>query len=365
MSGTGGKRMLTMIEHPLKVCHRSLGRRYVTDVSLPGWQWLVSDSSANILSNGLAIFLTLSAKGFFAFAKRCVLIIDKKYPNRIATEVSDAVRESHSPEGLFWRLCKLLFDGVATGLNKLPTTGLAPRKCSFRVPSRESLCDTWASFKARLGDLPWGLLLAFSMATLYVGAILVGIFSALVASNSTAVSNHPGCGLVLSNDSTLPNPYWSLWQGYYYALESESGEYARRCYNGMDNADDCNYFYEPSIEFAVTDNDTCPFKSEFGPLCSGGPSGAFTLRTGYVRPESVGINTKLKYTFIRQASCSPLIMDDRFVRVFVADKKEVHFRYFYGNSTGESACSGGFSNCTCELAMGSISAGIYPSYSVL
>jgi hypothetical protein len=361
----GGKHMLTMIDQPLQVCYQFLGRSQLTDLKLIGWQWLVSNNTADILSNALAVFITLAAKGSFTMARRCVLFIDEKCPNKIATEVLDAVKESHSPEGLFWALCKLLFGGIATGLIQLSATGLGPRHCSFRVPSIQTIRDTWDNFKKRLQEQPWALLLAFSMASLYVGVIIISIFSALVASNTIALSNHhPECGLFHSNDTgPLPPPYWSEWQKYFHGLETESGEYAKRCYNGTDLTDGCNSFHEPSIQFTAKDNDTCPFKSEFGPLCIGGPSGAFTLSTGYVGPGTIGINTKLKYTFVREATCSPLIMDARFIKPVLINQ-ELKFRYFYGNSTGVSACSGGFSNCTCELFAG-LHLDTSPSYSVL
>jgi hypothetical protein len=205
------------------------------------------------------------------------------------------------------------------------------------------------------------------MATLYVGMILISIFSALVVDNSVAVSNHPGCGIFttanLTNNSRelLPAPSYSMWQQYYRGIESESGEYAKRCYpeTTSTSADECNYFYQPSIPYVVRHNDSCPFNSEFGPLCIGGTSGAFTLSTGYVRPEVIGINTKLKYTFVRQATCSPLITDDRFIRPFRGDDQQRYVQYMYGNTSGKP-CSGGFSNCTFEVLLGSS-----PSYSVL
>jgi hypothetical protein len=152
----------------------------------------------------------------------------------------------------------------------------------------QAIRDTWDNFKNRLQEQPWALFLAFSMASLYVGAIIIGIFSAFLASNAIALSDHhPGCGIFYPNDTGLIyTPYGSTWLKYFHGLESESGEYARRCYNGTGLADDCNSFYEPSIQFSVKHNDTCPFKSEFGPLCFGGPSSAFTLSTGYLGPET-------------------------------------------------------------------------------
>jgi hypothetical protein len=361
-----GERILTMIDHQLQVCYYFPGRIQLTNHSLPGLQWLIFDKTADLLSNALAVFLTVAAKSSFTIAKRCILIIDKKNPDKIAPEVLVVVRESNSPEGLFWRLCKLLFGGVVAGLIELPATGLVPHNCRFRVPSREPFRHTWDNFTDRLKGLPWALFLAFVTVTLYIGIILISIFSVLVVDNSVAISNHPGCGIFTSNDSTglLPNPYFSMWQKYYYDHESESGEYARGCYAGTSLADGCNYFYRPSIPFTVRDNDTCPFKDEFGPLCIGGTSGAFTLKTGHVRPEAIGINTKLKYTFMRQATCSPLITDKRFVRPYLVENQGVYFRYFYGNTTGTSACSGGFSNCTFEI-FGGFYLGVSPSYSVL
>jgi hypothetical protein len=323
-------------------------------------QWLVSDKAADILSNALAVFLAVAAKATFTIAKRFILFVDKKTPDTIAPEVLGAVRESHSPEGLFWRLCKLLFGGVVAGLIELPVAGFIPQNRGFGFPSRESLGHTWDNFIDRLKGLPWALFIAFSMATLYIGLILGSIFSVLVVDNSVAVSNHPGCGMLMYNHST--DPYVTMRQKYFYDIESESGEYARRCYNGTNLADGCNYFYQPSIPFTVRHNDTCPFKSEFGPLCIGGTSGALTITTGRVRPEVIGINTKLKYTFIRQATCSPLITDDRFVRPFLMDNQNLYYRYFYGN-TIPSACSGGFSNCTFEIRAG-VDSGFSASYSV-
>jgi hypothetical protein len=329
-------------------------------------QWLVTNKTADILSNALAVFLTIAAKSSFAIVKRCILVIDEKNPDKIAPEVLDVVRESHSAEGLFWRLCKLLFSGVAAGLIELPTSGLLPHNSRFRVPSRESLAHTWENLMDRLKGLPWALFLAFVMVTLYIGLMLVSIFSVLVVNNSVAMSDHPGCGLFTPNSSegVLPNPYFSMWKRYYHNVESESGDYAKRCYNGASPAGSCDDFYQPSIPFTVTDNDTCPFKDDSGSLCVGGSSGALTLTTGQIRPEAIGINTKFKYTFVRQTTCSPLITDDRYVKPYVSDGQPLKFRYFYGNRTGESACSGGFSNCTFELSNG-LHIDIDPFYSVL
>jgi hypothetical protein len=80
-------------------------------------------------------------------------------------------------------------------------------------------------------------------------------------------------------------------------------------------------------------------------------------------PETIGINTPLKYTFQRDTTCSPLLMDDRFIKRLPLGNetyKIVHFRYFYGNSTGRLLCTSNFVNCTFELPI----SGVDPQYSV-
>jgi hypothetical protein len=49
---------------------------------LPGYQWLVSAKTADFLTNALAVFLAVAAKGSFTIAKRGILIIDKKNPEK-------------------------------------------------------------------------------------------------------------------------------------------------------------------------------------------------------------------------------------------------------------------------------------------
>lgn len=199
--------------------------------------------------------------------------------------------------------------------------------------------------------LPGAALIASGMATLYIGVILVSIFSALVVTDSIAISTHPGCALISYNASfgNIPVPYVTKGMKYYHDIETDSGDYARKCYNRTDGADGCNYFYEQSIQFSIKQNDTCPFKTESGDLCFDGPSSAFTLSTSRIRPETIGINTPLKYTFQRQATCSPLRMDDDYIKPFRNEENTLMFRYFYGHRTGQGQCSSGFSNCTFEL----------------
>jgi hypothetical protein len=198
------------------------------------------------------------------------------------------------------------------------------------------------------------------MAILFLGSILLSVFSAWVVSNTVAISTHPGCGIFTVNGSNDSQSF-SRSQKYYHSIEEESAEYARQCYNTSGSSDSCTFFYKQSIPVFTTHNTTCPFQSKVGDLCFDGSSSAFTLSTGRVNPEIIGINTPLKYTFQRDTTCSPLRMDENFIRPFIKNKT-LYYRYFYGSRKGDWDWSPEFTNCTFEV--GSVLNVFSPSYMV-
>lgn len=278
------------------------------------------------------------------------------------SEVRKVAEQSHSAEGMSLRSFLSLCAGVVPGFYNV---GKQIHTSRFRFLKPKFWLEVLANFREsskESAELPWTITLAIGMAVLFIGTVLISVFSAMVVSNSVAISTHPGCGIFQSNGS-IDNPYYARMHKYYRDIEEESGYYSRRCYNLSENADGCSFFYEQSILYDTSFNTTCPFTNELGPLCYDGPSSAVTFKTGMVKPKTIGINTPLQYTFERETTCSPLRMDDTFIRPFVDEKNALWFRYFYGNRTGDSACSQGFSNCTYELQEEFPLT--YPSYSVL
>lgn len=187
------------------------------------------------------------------------------------------------------------------------------------------------------------------------------MFSSKVVSDSVAISTHPGCGIFANLTSGNYGQAQNTLEEKY-ELELESAEYAKRCYNAEDRADGCNFFYKQSIPVFTVDNDTYPFRSDFGDLCLQGPSSGFTLSTGNVSPENIGVNTPYKFTFQRNITCSPLRVDG-FTQVFRNEKDEPYIRYFYGHRNGSISCSPGTKNCTFEVHLEYDE--VTPSYRVL
>jgi hypothetical protein len=321
--------------------------------------------NATILSNCLAVFLSIAIqRGIFRITKRIILatcpiftdvsanpgVAEESRPTKSAS-LRDLTEESHSPEGLCLRSFASFFGRVVPGLIQV---GANTRRSTWsRVFGRQFWFQLWDNFKdvsAESTDLLLTLLVAFIMGFIYFGSILVGVYSALVSTTTVAVSAHPGCN-IYGAASNWDNPSFSNVQKYYHQIEAESGEYARRCYNATGGSDGCNYFYTKSIPFSATENATCPFGRESGDLCFNGPSSALTLTTGKVRPEAIGINTPLKYTFERETTCSPLRTDGGLIQRVIDDNK-ISYRYFYGTRVANQfGCPSNLINCTYELPL--------------
>jgi hypothetical protein len=223
-----------------------------------------------------------------------------------------------------------------------------------KFPFRVFTIHFWVASMNLIGenatDLTWTVFMVFLSTMFYIGSLLVGIMCTYpVISDSVALSRSPHCGIILSPEpEDVDASGFAIWQKYYHDIALESQQYARTCYDAGDDADGCSFFYEQSIRYVAEDNDVCPFKDHSTALCFNMSTSAYTLNTGLVDAKVIGINSPLRYTFQRSLTCSPLRMDDHYIRTFVKDD-ELKFRYFYGGRSGDSNCSSNLPNCTFEL----------------
>jgi hypothetical protein len=214
------------------------------------------------------------------------------------------------------------------------------------------------------GDLLWHFIVGLGALILYFGALLLGIMSAYpVVGDSVAVSDHPQCGLVLPPTANQGDAvHFALGKKYYNDISRESRQYAKSCYGHGSTAeahfspDSCSFFYKPTIDYAVMDDDLCPFRHGEGPpLCLDGENTAYTVTTGtpedvLVDVSTIGINSPLRYKFHRSITCSPLIMDG-LVHPFIDANGTLGNHYLYGNRTGDWSCTSDLPYCTFELMM--------------
>jgi hypothetical protein len=184
----------------------------------------------------------------------------------------------------------------------------------FKSGPETSLIDhlklrvTWRRIFIRfcLSVIFFAVFVCFTIATIYI---------AQLASDGISLSASPNCGK-WELDSSI-----DILSPFSYMQEMESGDYARRCYNASSGADGCNFFFTQNIEYHEK-NDTCPFASGF---CLEGNLPAYTLSTGLVKSQDLGINVPVGYTFNRTSTCAPIQRDD-----YYGVTDDGFIEYYYG-----------------------------------
>jgi len=162
----------------------------------------------------------------------------------------------------------------------------------------------------------------------YVGFVILSILTARLATDTTALSASPDCGVYLpsANLSTIFN----ISRPYEFDTQLESATWAERCYHAEDGADGCNLLLQQSINYTIEDNSNCLFLDD---MCYGGASSAISFSTDAINARALGINTPGTFEFQRNTTCSPLNMNHTFIKLH-QNRSEYTFSYHYGPATG-------------------------------
>jgi hypothetical protein len=271
----------------------------------------------------------------------------------------EIIDKSHDTETMMIKAFRRIFSEVRS---LVPIRSLDDTTPTYRrILTIQFWYDMFRLAHEGSGDFLWHLFIGIGSLFLYFGALLLGIMSTYpVLGDSIAVSRHPQCGIAVSNGSQMGDaPNFALGKKYYNDIARESQQYAKSCYDLGRSATDtrrpdtCSFFFERNIKYSIIDNDTCPFRIGAGHMCLDGESSAYTLTTGsptdlLADASAIGINSPLRYKFHRSITCSPLRMDG-LIHPFVSENKTLGFRYFYGNRTGDWACTSDLPYCTFEL----------------
>lgn len=277
-----------------------------------GRQFLVSQRTASILSNLVAMALTLVGprlwlllKAFFfwalAYYNRRSLhraIHDRAQPNLLPvshmvvipdeaqhnpnhsismTDTLETIENSHSELGAALQLINRFWKLLKAGRIELSTPGsLSRRYCQL-------FARPWNNFIGQPVDVLVPFILSAAFIGLFVAQSSSSVLSAGIVSDSTALSTSPRC--------SIERPI-----GFDRALA-----YTKLCYHAEEGADGCNIFDNQTIKYTEKANETCPF---IGKAC-------VTFDTGLIDAKFLGINAAKRYQFRRRMSCAPLIPDDR------------------------------------------------------
>jgi hypothetical protein len=198
-------------------------------------------------------------------------------PSRITSGLWDTLKDATSFE-----------DGGARLFRRHLTQSL-PQIGEISGGFRKNLITIFKNFT----EDKWGFALIsaimLALFAVFIGEQAVAITAAGIVSGSTALSASPDCGVWLPDTSNV-----SSLEGDYRLTNWVSGPafraatYAETCYGENSTIDACNTFYRMNIKFQEHHNSSCPFNGNS--VCLLGESSAYTLDTGYLDSNVLGIN---------------------------------------------------------------------------
>ncbi|KAL8823585.1 MAG: hypothetical protein Q9191_005724, partial [Dirinaria sp. TL-2023a] len=329
-------------------------------------QVLVSDERSQVLTNSLAIFLTLVGsagaliwaleflKGlkwlFITLARLFRRLVRNRHQSQgpiqlqtlrhrgwISEGVGNTVREQGGGLGVIQAAFSHLVREdpsqpstsgagqasiIGPGGSSISTAPTPPRgSAAVRFNARQAQ----RNFAAEPVDFLLVSLALFAVILWLVGVNAAAAFAARVSTGSTAVSSSPHCGIWQASQKADVVTIGRDWE---YDAESRAGTYARQCYDAEAGADGCHLYENQSIDFFEVSDVQCPFA---GQTCRPGPSSAYKLDTGWLDSKVLGINSKRRHLFRRSTTCSPVSTNETYVRYETDSVGERTARYYYGN----------------------------------
>lgn len=174
--------------------------------------------------------------------------------------------------------------------------------------------------------------LTLALFGIFIGEQVLAIATARIVNGSTSLSASPDCGLWMIDMSRMSDFEKAFYQlNWFSDSESRAVTYGERCYQDNSTIDACNTYYERRIAYKDENNSPCPF---YGDVCLYGDNSAYTLDTGYLDSRILGINGAAQYQFRRRTVCAPLVVNASYIQFGADDPSQVD--YLYGNSATDS-----------------------------
>ena len=283
-------------------------------------QFLVTDYQASIMSNLVGMALTLAGPRLWIVVKAfCAWTIAtyQKYRNNgvkastfgsqhiLLTHNLAVTQESHSELGAAGELVRSIWDELTPNRVQLQVNKAPPRRSritSWSAQTKNTIIDIWNNCLRQPADISISLILSATLIGLFVAESSGSVLSANIVSDTVALAFSSNCSFPYTQSDLM-----GLFSGVSvlgYPLE-RANQYRQNCYNTTRRDGDCSFFFNQYISYVEQTNASCPFK---GDTCWRGKGAAFTLDTGYVDANTIGLNAAKRYSFRRKTTCAPLVV---------------------------------------------------------
>jgi hypothetical protein len=157
--------------------------------------------------------------------------------------------------------------------------------------------------------------------------IVASIVSSRLGTDSVALSNTGKCGRYIFKSQSMG--CLVKFQAYERSAETEAAFYALNYYGPSAKFDHSSCFRNGSISYPNGSYVKCPFTGE---VCIDEKQPAFRLSTGLVSGSVLGINARNPFLFSRTMTCSPLVNDERYIKLGHSSRGFDQWEYWYGPS---------------------------------
>ena len=341
------------------------------------FQYLVPESKANVLSNTIAIALTLALPRIFILLKRSlpgllnlyrrIVQLDTLWRlHRAFSGISDKVRTAlgrdcprSSVEAAAFELNatthsegnqerRILAGMAATlqesasaedALSRLARRHLAmPRlKIGVNLLSPHSIQRVLENFLEEPRSVGYIILVMFLLFAIFIGLQAIAISSSFIIGSSAATIKEGACAYYLHWPS-VPGTYipphagfmtpFSVTHDLEKILTESALSYADTCYESTKSVASCPYTLTRSIPHTVSINNECPFPAKN--MCKLANSSVITMDSGFVDARILGINSPSNFEFRRRTHCSPVLDNELFVQAENISENMIEIKYRYG-----------------------------------
>ncbi|KAI9784188.1 MAG: hypothetical protein M1839_002694 [Geoglossum umbratile] len=323
---------------------------------LPAWksaQFLVTEQRAQMISNAVAVSLALTLPRLLVLVKLllpfCIKQLSKWRSSYLARKPTPGRANQPRPDIIPLQPPRAgIAVGAAEAFNNASSFDDAAARfirdhlAMARVELNGEQAGFWQRFTNARRNLredawtfAWLSTLSVVLFLVFIGQQIVAICATNIVTDSTALLASPHCGVWLSE---LYSELKLVTGKKHIALPLtnfandrvlKSVSYAETCYGNNSRPEECMYFYKSKIPFREIYNSSCPFP---GDVCLYGNSSAYTLDTGFLDSNILGINEVNRCQFRLRSTCTPLVAEEPYVQVEPVGKvgsKKVY--YFFGN----------------------------------
>ena len=166
---------------------------------------------------------------------------------------------------------------------------------------------------------------------IYVGLQVTAISSGFIIGDSAAPIKEGTCAYYVTAGHHWEKHGSGADHGYLNSLADSTIGYTRACYHSTVFTNPCSRTLTRTIFHNISSGSTCPFLNKA--MCKNGDSSVSTMDLGFVDANSLGINSARKFDFRRRTTCSPVLDNDSFVQSHIVSENVAEISYSYQSTT--------------------------------